>query len=449
MSKGIRTRKGATISLNGEAEKIIKEYTSSSSVAIQPDDFFAMTPKLLVKEGTVVEKGAPIFFDKNKPEIQFVSPVAGKLTQVLRGAKRKILALVLTPEGDKAVKHKTAQWEKLNREEAIRLLLDSGNWPFLGQRPYGVVANPKADPKALFISTFASAPLEVDFDFLLKNNKEEFQRGINFLSKLVPEIFLSAEASFGGFFENIENATYVPVKGQHPAGNLSVQIHQLAPLNMGETVWTIRPEDVVNIGVFLETGEFSAQRTVAVAGSAVGAPQYIKTTIGIQLSELLDQAEVDQNLANRYINGDVLSGTATTENGYLGYFNNLVTVIPEGNEYRIFGWLPFLDNHIPSLSKTSLAWLFGKKKFDVNTNLNGEERALVVTGEMERVFPMDIFPMQLIKACMTGDIEKMEALGIYEVVPEDFGLVDYANTSKIEAQEIIKDALTLMIKEVG
>ena len=449
MSKGIRTRKGATISLNGEAEKIIKEYTSSSSVAIQPDDFFAMTPKLLVKEGTVVEKGTPLFFNKNNPEIQFVSPLAGKLTQVLRGAKRKILALVISPEGDQAVKHKTNQWEKLDREQAIRLLLDSGNWPFIGQRPYGVVANPKAEPKALFISTYASAPLDVDFDFLLKNNTEEFQRGINFLSKLVPEIFLSAEASFGGFFENIENATYVPVKGKHPAGNLSVQIHQLTPLNMGETVWTIRPEDVVNIGVFLETGEFSAQRTVAVAGSAVGAPHYIKTTIGAQLSELFEQAEVNQNQVNRYINGDVLSGTATSENGYLGYFNNLVTVIPEGNEYRIFGWLPFLYNHIPSLSKTSLAWLFGKKKFDVNTNLNGEERALVVTGEMEKVFPMDIFPMQLIKACMTGDIEKMEALGIYEVVPEDFGLVDYTNTSKIEAQEIIKDALTLMIKEVG
>ena len=170
MSKGIRTRKGATISLNGEAEKIIKEYTSSSSVAIQPDDFFAMTPKLLVKEGTVVEKGTPLFFDKNNPEIQFVSPLAGKLTQVLRGAKRKILALVISPEGDQAVKHKTTQWEKLDREQAIRLLLDSGNWPFIGQRPYGVVANPKAEPKALFISTYASAPLDVDFDFLLKNN---------------------------------------------------------------------------------------------------------------------------------------------------------------------------------------------------------------------------------------------------------------------------------------
>lgn len=449
MSKGIRTRKGATITIHGEAEKIIKEHNSSASFAIQPDDFFSLTPKLHVKEGAAVKKGEPIFFDKNKPDIQFVAPVAGELTHIQRGPKRKIEALVFSPKGDEAIQHKTHNWQNLDRQEAIDLLLQSGNWPFLGQRPYGTVADPAASPKALFVSTYASAPLDVDYDFLLKNNKEEFQRGIDFLSKLTPTTFLSAESSFGGFFENIEKVTFVPVKGPHPAGNLSVQIHHLAPLNMGEVVWTIRPEDVVNIGIFLATGVFSAQRTVAVAGSAVGAPQYFKTTIGAQLNALLEQAEVNQSQVNRVINGDVLSGTSTHEQGHVGYFNNLVSVIPEGNQYRMFGWLPFVDNHIPSLSKTSLSWLFGKKKFNVDTNLNGEERALVVTGEMEKVFPMQIFPMQLIKACLTEDIEKMEALGIYEVVPEDFGLVDYANTSKIEAQEIIKDALKLMIKEVG
>ena len=449
MSTAIRTRKGATITLNGEAEKIIKDYSNSPSYALQPDDFFGLTPKLLVKEGASVAKGQPVFFDKNNPDIQFVAPISGKLTQVQRGAKRKIEALIFTPEGETVVEHKTSQWEKMSRDEAISLLLASGNWPFIGQRPYGRIAQPQASPKALFISAYGSAPLDVDFDFLLKNNKEEFQAGIRFLKKLVPEIFLSADASFGGFFESIEDVKYVPVRGPHPAGNLSVQIHHLAPLNMGEVAWTIRPEDVVNIGIFLATGIYSAQRTVAVAGSAVEAPQYFKTTIGAQLTELLSQAQMTKNQPNRIINGDVLSGSATSADGYLGYANNLVSVIPEGNQYRMFGWLPFVDNHIPSLSKTSLSWLFGKKKFDVNTNLNGEERALVVTGEMEKVFPMQIFPMQLIKACLTGDIEKMEALGIYEVVPEDFGLVDYANTSKIEAQEIIKDALTLMMKEVG
>ena len=449
MSKGIRTRKGATIPLNGEAEKIIKEYNSSSSYALQPDDFFALTPKLLVKEGATVKKGEAVFYDKSNPQVQFVSPVAGTLTQIQRGPKRKIEALIFSPKGEDAVVHKTAHWEKMERQEAIDLLLESGHWPFVGQRPYGTIANPKATPKALFISTYASAPLDVDFDFLLKNNKEQFQKGIDFLNRLVPEIFLSAESSFSGFFENVTGVNFVPVKGPHPAGNLSVQIHHLSPLNMGEVVWTIRPEDVVNIGLFLENGVFAAQRTVAVAGGALGAPQYFKTQIGAQLSGILALAEASQTQPLRIINGDVLSGKATHEQGYVGFFNNLVSVIPEGNQYRMFGWLPFVDNHIPSLSKTSLSWLFGGKKFNVDTNLNGEERALVVTGEMENVFPMQIFPMQLIKACMTGDIEKMEALGIYEVVPEDFGLVDYANTSKIEAQEIIKDALALMMKEVG
>lgn len=449
MSKGIRTRKGATIALNGEAEKIIKEYESSPSFALQPDDFFALTPKLLVKEGATVKKGEAVFFDKNNPAIQFVAPVSGQLTHIQRGAKRKIEALIFSPKGGDVVQHKTSNWEKIERQEAIELLLNSGHWPFISQRPYGTIADPSASPKALFISTYASAPLDVDFDFLLKNNKEHFQTGIHFLRKLVPDIFLSVDASFSGFFENIEGAKIVPVKGPHPAGNLSVQIHHLAPLNMGEVAWTIRPEDVVNIGLFLEKGVYSSQRTVAVAGSAVGAPQYFKTTIGAQLGGILDLAEVQKDQYNRIINGDVLTGKATHENAHLGYFNNLVSVIPEGNQYRMFGWLPFVDNHIPSLSKTSLSWLFGRKKFDVDTNLNGEERALVVTGEMEDVFPMQIFPMQLIKACMVGDIEKMEALGIYEVVPEDFGLVDYANTSKIEAQEIIRNALALMIKEVG
>ena len=449
MSTAIRTRKGANITLNGEAEKIIKEYSASPTIAIQPDNFFALTPKLLIKEGAEVAKGEPVFFDKNNPSIQFVAPVAGELTHIQRGPKRKIEAFIFTPKGNKLVTHKTDNWEKLERSEAISLLLESGNWPFLSQRPYGTIADPEATPKALFISAYASAPLDVDFDFLLKNNNKEFQLGIDFLSKLVPDIFLSAEAHYDDFFKEIKNVTYTPVTGPHPAGNLSVQIHHLAPLNMGETVWTIRPEDVVNIGLFLDSGVFSAQRTIAIAGGAVKAPQYIKTQIGAQLSGLLEMGKVNTENANRYINGDVLSGSAVHESGHLGYFNNLVSVIPEGNDYRMFGWLPFVDNHIPSLSKTSLSWLFGKKKFNVDTNLNGEERALVVTGEMESVFPMDIFPMQLLKACLVGDIEKMEALGIYEVVPEDFGLVDYANTSKIEAQEIIKDALVQMIKEVG
>lgn len=218
---------------------------------------------------------------------------------------------------------------------------------------------------------------------------------------------------------------------------------------MGEKVWEVRPEDVVNIGKLFSSGQFSAQRTVAVAGESVLQPQYVKTTIGAQISSITDISGFDNTQQNRFINGDVLTGKAEASDGHLDFYNNLFTIIPEGNHYRMFGWLPFMDNKIPSLSKTSLSWLMGNQGYSVDTNMNGEERAFVVTGEMEKVFPMDIYPMQLLKACMAGDIEKMEALGIYEVIPEDFGLIDYANTSKIEAQEIIREGIELMIKEVG
>ena len=217
---------------------------------------------------------------------------------------------------------------------------------------------------------------------------------------------------------------------------------------MGEYVWTINPEDVVNLGRFFNDGVFSPQRTVAFAGNALKYPKYFTAKIGVELAPMIKEVKIMED-SPRYINGDVLSGSSTTASGHLGYYNNLVSVIPEGNTYRMFGWLPFVDNSIMSLSNTSFSRLFNKKGFDIDTNLNGEERALVVTGEMEKVFPLDLYPMQLLKACMIEDIEKMEALGIYEVVPEDFGLIDYANTSKIEAQEIIRKGIELMINEVG
>ena len=448
MSKGLRIRKGATIKLEGAAEKIINDNVSSSTYALNPDDFFAMTPKMLLKEGEQVEAGAPLFYAKHDPRIQFVSPVAGTLQAIVRGAKRKILEVVVSADAKgKAVKHKVDTPEKMGREKVIELLLKSGSWPFIRQRPYNIVANPDVQPKALFISAFTTAPLDVDFEFISKNHKESFQSGIDVLKVLCEDIILGVDASFSGVFEKINQITRVPISGPHPAGNESVQIHHINPLNNTDKVWTIRPEDVINIGVLFETGQFQAQRTVAVVGSLVQKPHYIKTKIGAQIAPMLNN-HTENSTPARIINGDVLSGNQIHLEGHLGFYNNVISVIPEGNEYRMFGWMPFKDNNVPSISKTSFSWLFNKPK-KANTNLNGEERALVVTGEMEKVFPMEIYPMQLLKACMAGDIEKMEQLGIYEVVPEDFGLIDFANTSKLEAQEIIKDAIKLMIKEVG
>lgn len=451
MSKDIRIRKGSSLNLEGEANKILVDLPASKTFAISPDDFFNITPKLIVKEGEFVKKGSPLFFSKDNPRIHFVSPVAGEVTAIVRGAKRKILQIIITSdESNETITHEVSNIESLDSEAIKEILLKSGSWPFIKQRPYNTLAQPEDTPKSIFVSTYASAPLDVDYDFLLKNNKEDFQKGISILNKLTSGVVnLTVDESFKGFFENIQDAEITGVSGPHPSGNVGVQIHNIDPINYGDKVWVIGPEDVVNIGILFSTGQYSAQRTFAVVGSSVKKPQYYKATIGSILKPYLDASLMDTEEEVRVINGDVLSGSIASEEGYVGFYNNLVSVIPEGNHYRMFGWLPFVDNHVPSISRTSLSWLFGSKKSKVTTNLNGEERALVVTGEMEKVFPMNIFPMQLIKACMVGDIERMEALGIYEVVPEDFGLVDYASTSKIEAQEIIKQGIELMIKEVG
>ena len=450
MSAGIRTRRGATINLVGEAEKILSVANPSKTFALKPDNFFGLVPRLMVKEGEKVAQGSPVFHSKTDSRIVFVSPVSGEVKAVVRGAKRKILEIVIEAKNGDAVVHEVPAAKALDRETVRNILLKSGAWPFIRQRPYGVLADPDIVPKAIYVSTYASAPLDVDYRFLLKNNLEDFQNGIDVLNHLsdVP-VKLSVEANLLLDFESIKGVDKLPIDGPHPAGNVSVQIHNHSPLNMGEKVWEVRPEDVANIGKLFSNGVFSAQRTIAVAGQSVLQPQYVKSIIGSHLSSLFEISGIDNTLQNRVINGDVLTGKAVALDGYLDYFNNLVTVIPEGNQYRMFGWLPFMDNKIPSLSKTSLSWLFGRKGYRTDTNMNGEVRAFVVTGEMEKVFPMDIYPMQLIKACMAGDIEKMEALGIYEVIPEDFGLIDYANTSKIEAQEIIKEGIELMIKEVG
>jgi|TARA_B110000914_G_scaffold226452_1_gene251558 Na+-transporting NADH:ubiquinone oxidoreductase subunit A len=448
MSKDIRLRKGADLNLVGRAEKKINEKSKSDLFAIQPDDFFALTPKLIVKEGEEISKGSPIFYDKKNPSINFVSPVSGIIRSVNRGAKRKIESIIIEDHGEREIVHDLSK--DLNRENVVELLTNSGCWPFIRQRPYNIIADPKDVPKSILISCFTSAPLDVDFDFILKNNKNDFQSGINIIEKLTDsKVILTVANNSDSFFKNIKNVEIIQVSGPHPSANPSVQIQKISPINMGEKVWVIRPEDVVNIGLFFKTGVYQAQRTIALAGSSLKKPQYFKTKIGAQIKPLIKIAGLKSKSQIRCINGDVLSGSITTNDGFIGFYNNLLSIIPEGNKYRMFGWLPFVDNSILSLSRTSLSWLFSKKGFEIDTNLNGEERAIVVTGEMEKVFPMDIYPMQLLKVCMTGDIEKMEAFGIYEVVPEDFGLIDYANTSKIEAQEIISDAIELMIKEAG
>jgi Na+-transporting NADH:ubiquinone oxidoreductase subunit A len=434
MSKDISIKNGANLNLKGLASKELEVAKKSLTYALNPDDFFSLIPRMLVKEGDKVSKGQPIFYDKNDETIKIVSPVSGKVKEIRRGAKRKILYVIIKAEGDDVIKFDIPDLQKITKEQITKLLSDSGSLAYVKQRPYNIIARSNNLPKSIFVSTHSTAPYDVDYDFLMSNRLDDLQTGIDIMSAIIEKpINFSITHKKDSSFKDLNNVEIYNIKGAHPSG---------------KTIWVIKPEDLSNIGAFFRTGIFSSSRTVAISGDSLKSPKYYNTIIGASISSLINSDEINDINNYRFINGDPLSGSKVDYYDFLGFYNNSLSVIEEGNNYRMLGWLPFMYNSIPSFSKTSFSWLLGGAK-KVNTNLNGEERAIVVTGEMEKYFPMDIFPMQLIKACMRGDIEKMESLGIYEVVPEDFGLVDFSCTSKIEAQEIIKNGIEIMLKEVG
>ncbi|WP_139958897.1 Na(+)-translocating NADH-quinone reductase subunit A [Flavicella sediminum] len=450
MSKDIRIKKGLDIKLKGIAETKVSVAPRSGIFAIQPKDFHGITPKLTVKVGAEVIVGDVLFYSKSNEQIKFTSPVSGTVTEIKRGAKRRILAVVIEAKPKDEFKNfGKKDPNSLTKEEVSASILESGCWPLINQRPYDVIANPADEAKAIFVSSFDTAPLAPNYAFTLKEQEAAFQAGIDALSKLTAgKVYLAVNES-KSFFNKVQNAEIVNVTGKHPAGNVGVQISHISPINQGEKVWTVNAQDVAIIGNLFLSGEYKPNRILALAGSEVKAPQYYNVTIGQQLNSLLDGNINADN--SRVISGNVLTGDKeSAKNGFLGHYDNIVSVIPEGNVYRMFGWIPFIGSgSIHSASKTSFSWLFPNKEYTLNTNLNGEERALVVTGEMEKVMPIDIFPMQLLKAVIANDIEKMENLGIYEVAPEDFALIDYTSSSKIEAQAIIRGGLDLMINEVG
>ncbi|SHI35735.1 Na+-transporting NADH:ubiquinone oxidoreductase subunit A [Mesonia phycicola] len=447
MSKDIKVKKGLNLRFKGEAEQVLVDAPKSKTFAIKPPDFHAVVPKLVLKEGAKVLAGEVLFYSKYNEAVKISSPVSGSIKEIVRGAKRRVLEIVI--EADAVNSYK--EYGQLNvatsdSETVKNRIFESGCGAFIKQRPYDILANPDDSPKAIYVSVYNTAPLAADPAFVLADQKAEFQEGLNALKKLTAgKVYVAVNAKSSDF-KDLQGVELLNVSGPHPAGNVGVHVQETEPMNMGDRVWTVGPEDVAIIGRLFLTGKVDAKRTIAVAGTDAKEKKYFRTYIGANVADLIGQVDESKS---RIISGDVLTGLKLSNNQYVGFYDNTITVIPEGNNYRAFGWLPFTYNNIHSMSKTSLSWMFPNKKYDVNTNLNGEERALVVTGEMEEVMPLDIYPMQLLKACMTGNIEKMENLGIYEVIPEDFALIDYVNTSKIEAQEIIRLGLDLMITEVG
>jgi Na+-transporting NADH:ubiquinone oxidoreductase subunit A len=452
MSKTVRLRRGLDINLLGEAEKVKADVKAPAMVALKPADFHGLVPKVVLKTGDKVKRGEVVFYDKYNNDIKFVSPISGTFEDILRGDKRKILEVRIKADGsDDVVSVDPIDPSSLSADEVKKVMLDNGLWPFLKQRPLDIIANPAVKPKAIFISAFDSAPLAPDYDFILHGQDQDFQHGLNAISKLTDgkvHLTLNGKVPADKAFQNAKNVEINKISGKHPAGNVGTQIHHIDPIGKGEMVFTINPQDVVTIGKFFAEGKFDPTRIVAFTGSEAKHRKYFRTIIGAQLSDIVKENLVSENV--RVISGNALTGTKVDADGFLGFYDSHITVLPEGDEYKFFltkGWLgPGFDKY--SSHRLFPTWIMKNKKYRLDTNLNGEERGFVVTGEMEKVLPFDILPMQLIKAIMVKDIDAMEQLGIYEIAPEDFALCEYVCTSKIEIQEKIREGLDVINEEV-
>ncbi|PID94141.1 MAG: NADH:ubiquinone reductase (Na(+)-transporting) subunit A [Bacteroidetes bacterium] len=449
MSRSIKLKKGLDIKLLGAAEKKITVLTVKK-YALKPGDFPGIYPKLLVKVGEHIKAGSPVFYDKYREDIKVCAPVSGKVTEIVRGEKRVLLEIRIdADEQQEYVDFGKADPATLSEEEIKTRLLNSGLWPSLIQRPYAIVADVNVKPKTIVVSAFDSAPLAPDYNLLVKDQGAAFQTGLDALAKMTEgtvHLNLKKNAEASPIFKEAKGVQINYFEGPHPAGLPGIQLHHLDPLNKGEVAWMLSPCAVMRIGRLFLTGHYQDFRTIALTGSEVENPQYYQLTGGASLSALLSPIPAEKK--PRAISGNVLTGTKIALDGYLGFYDNQVTVIPEGDEPEFLGWLlPGFSKF--STSRTFFSWLFPRRHYRLDTNLHGGVRSFVVTGEMEKFFPMDILPMYLIKAILVKDIDQMENLGIYEVGPEDFALAEFANTSKEALQKIVREGLDYLRKEMN
>lgn len=451
MSISVKLKKGLDIRLKGAADKILGSEVQSVNYGVKPVDFPGLTPKLDVKPGDRVLAGTPLFHDKIRSEILFTSPVSGKVLSILRGDRRKLLEVIVERDGDDFIDFGKSDPDSLGRDQVKKALLDSGLWPVIRQRPYNIIAHPSDVPKAIFISGFDTAPLAPDYNFIMDNSPSNlFYTGLKALKKLTDgkiNLVLNGKGESSEILKKAADVEISYFSGPHPAGNIGIHIHHLNPINKGEIVWFINLQDVITIGRFFDEGIYKNERIIAFTGSEVLNPRYYKVRSGFSVTSLSDNYVKKGNM--RYISGNVLTGTRINSGGgYLGFYDSQVTVIPEGDYYEFFGWItPGLNKF--SFSKTFISSLIPGKRYSLDTNLHGGERAFVMTGLYEKVVPMDIYPMQLLKAILSEDIDMMENLGIYEIAEEDFALCEFICPSKIEIQSIVRRGLDLMIKEMN
>ena len=445
MANVIKLRKGLDIHLQGRAEEKKIQLKSNGKYALVPDDFEGVTPKVVVREGDKVKAGDALFVNKQYPEVRFASPVSGTVREVVRGERRKVLCVKVDADSQQEfVDFGRKDVGKLTGEQVVNALLEAGIFGYINQLPYAVSTNPETKPKAIFVSALRDKPLAADFEFEVKGQEQDFQTGLTALSKIA-KTYLGVGA--GSALTGVKDVEVTVFEGKCPAGNVGVQVNNIDPVNKGEVVWTIGdPTVVLFIGRLLNTGKVNLTRTVALCGSEVSSPAYVDMLVGEELSTLLSNS-YDASKSVRIINGNVLTGTPTTKEGFLGAHSSEITVIPEGDDAdEMLGWiLPRLKQF--SVNRSYFSWLCGKKDYALDARIKGGERHIIMSGEYDRVLPMDIYGEYLIKAIIAGDIDRQEALGIYEVSPEDFALAEFVDSSKLELQRIVREGLNLLRKE--
>ena len=445
MANVIKLHKGLDINLQGKAEEKKIQLKSNGKYALVPDDFEGVTPKVVVKEGDAVKAGDALFVNKQYPEVKFASPVSGTVSAVVRGERRKVLCVKVDADAQQSyVDFGKKDVSKLDGKAVIDALLEAGIFGYINQLPYAVSTNPTVMPKAIFVSALRDKPLACDFEYEVTGQEQDFQTGLTALSKIA-KTYLGV--GVGSKLEGAKDVEVTVFEGKCPAGNVGVQVNHLDPVNKGEVVWTIGdPTVVLFIGRLFNTGKVDLKRTVALCGSEIKSPAHVDMLVGEELSTLLSNS-YDAQKSVRIINGNVLTGKPTTKEGFLGAHTSEITVIPEGNDAdEMLGWIMPRPSQF-SVNRSYFSWLQGKKEYALDARVKGGERHMIMSGEYDKVLPMDIYGEYLIKAIIAGDIDKMEQLGIYEVAPEDFALAEFVDSSKLELQRIVREGLDMLRKE--
>ena len=447
MANVIKLRKGLDINLKGKANFETIRRIDSSEIALVPDSFGGVTPKVIVREGDCVKAGDALFVDKKYPEMKFASPISGTVKAVVRGDRRKVLYVkVKADETQQFVDFGIKDITKLDGKAIKEALLASGLFSFIQQLPYAVTTTPDTMPKAIFVSAFRDMPLASDFEVELKGNEKDFQTGLTALSKIQKTYLGLSVHQTASALVNAKDVEINVFDGKCPAGNVGVQVNHIDPINKGEVVWTIDPAAVIFFGRLFNTGKVDLRRVIAVAGNEVKNPSYAEILIGTPLSKVLD-GQLKSTEHVRIINGNPLTGRKTTLEDFVGAHTSEVTVIPEGDDVNEFlGWILPRTN-LFSVSKSYFSWLMGKKTYNLDARIKGGERHMIMSGEYDKVLPMDIYGEYLIKAIIAEDIDKMEQLGIYEVSPEDFAVAEFVDSSKLELQKIVRNGLDMLRKE--